>query len=136
MKKEEILKNIKNTYCRLRSSKVSGVGIIAIRNIPAKSDPFLGINNQKWYKFHISDFKNTDKEVTKMIDDFFGFEKNGETWVPEFGLNGMDISFFINHSKTPNIKTIDGGQNFRTLRKIKKGEELVIDYANYNWEYK
>ena len=39
-------------------------------------------------------------------------------------------------SDKPNVKTIDDGTNFVTLKKIKKGEELAVSYANYDARYK
>ncbi len=56
--------------------------------------------------------------------------------IPEYGLNGMDISFFLNHSKKPNIITTDEGNTFLTRRKIKKGEELTIGYNTYDYKYR
>ena len=47
----------------------------------------------------------------------------------------MDISYFLNDSKKPNLKTIDDGENFVTLRKIKKGEELTVAYKTYDEKY-
>lgn len=134
--KNNIIKNLKNTYCCLKSSKIQGVGVFAIRDIPKNTDPFQGIKKQNWYEMKISDFKKIDKEILKMIDDFFVVEKNGKVLIPEFCLNGMDISFFLNHSKNPNLKTIDKGFNFLTLRKIKKEEELSASYGAYDWKYK
>lgn len=127
---------IKNTYCRLKPSKINGVGVFAIRDIPKNKNPFQGIREQNWYELKVSDFNKFDKEILEMINDFFVIEKDGKVLVPEFGLNGMDISFFLNHSKNPNVKTVDGGFNFITLRKVKKGEELAVSYGNYDWKYK
>ena len=97
-KKLKTLKNLKNTYCRIGKSRVQGVGVIAIRNIPKNTDPFYGVKIKRWQKFSISDLKNIDKEVLKMIDSFFVIEKDKTVYIPEDGLNGMDISFFLNNS--------------------------------------
>lgn len=129
--KNQISESLRNNYCRLKVSKINGIGVFAIKDIPKGTNPFYGIKKQKWYRFKKSELANLDKEVKKMIDDFFGWEKDGTIFIPEFGLNGIDISFFLNQSKKPNIKTIDGGQNFITSRKIKKGEELTVSYASY-----
>jgi len=134
--REEVLENIKKTYCRIKVSKINGVGIFAIRNIPAGINPFKGICKQKWIEMKLSDFKNLDRGILEMIDDFFVIEKNEKLLVPENGLNGMDISFFLNNSKNPNMETLDGGFTFLTLRKIKKGEELTVSYKTYDWKYK
>jgi SET domain-containing protein len=133
--KKEILKNLKNTYCRLRPSKIEGVGIFAIREISKGVNPFYGSPKRKWQKLKPQDYKNLDKEIKKMIGDFFAMDKDGAFSIPEYGLNGIDISFFLNTSENPNIKTIDDGTNFIATRKIKKGEELTVSYADYDERY-
>jgi SET domain-containing protein len=138
-KKQEILNNLKNTYCRLRASKLEGVGVFAIRDIPKGKNPFLGIKNAKWHKFNIKELKRFDKEILKMIDDFFVIEKDGEVYIPETVFNGMDVSFFLNNSENPNLKVLGGGKdealNFKTIKRIKKGEELLVSYATYDEKY-
>jgi len=134
--KKEILKNLKNTYCRLKPSKVEGVGVFAIRDIPEGTNPFKGAKKQKWIKFHIAELVDLDKEILELIDAFFVIKKNGIVYISESGLNGMDISYFLNDAKKPNLKTTDDGANFVTLKKIKKGEELTVAYATYDEKYK
>lgn len=137
--KQKILNNLKNTYCRLKPSKIEGVGVFAIRDIPKRADPFSDAKNQKWFKFNLGELKRIDKNVLKMIDDFFVIEKDSAVYIPEHGLNGIDISFFVNNSKKPNLKIIGDGKNealdFKTIRKIKKGEELTVSYATYDYKY-
>ena len=115
--KQKILENLKNTYCRVRPSKVEGVGVFAVRDIPKGIDPFYGIKKQKWVRFEMKELKKLKKEVLEMIDDFFVIEKSGIVYVSELGLNGIDVSYFLNNSDKPNMKTMDGGVSFRTLRK-------------------
>lgn len=139
-KKEKVLENLKNTYCRLKRSKIEGIGIVAIRDIPKDTNPFFGVQNQKWQKFKMSELKGVDKEIIKMIDSFFTIEKDGTVYVPKNGLNGMDISFFLNDSNQPNLKVVGGGKEeaieFRTSKKIKKGEELTVSYSTFDEKYK
>ena len=99
-------------------------------------NPFETTKNHRWYEFNISELKSLDKEILKMIEDFCVVEKNGSVLISEAGLNGMDISFFLNHSKNPNVKTIDEGFSFLTLREIKKNEEIKVSYGTYDWKYK
>ena len=47
-----------------------------------------------------------------------------------------EVEKFVNNSEFPNLKTIDGGFTFITLKKIKKGEELTIAYETYDYKYK
>jgi len=138
--KQKNLENLKNTYCRLKPSKIEGVGVFAIRDIPKGTNPFLGIKNQSWLKFNISELKKIDKEILKMIDDFFVIEKNNTVYIPKSGLNGIDVSFFVNNSKNPNLKIVGDGIkkeiSFIVCKKIKKGEELTVSYATYDYKYK
>lgn len=133
---KKILDNLKNTYCRIKPSKIEGIGVSAIRDIPKGTNPFYGVPIRKWHKINQQDYKDLDEEIKKMIGDFFAMDKNGSFSVPETGLNGIDISFFLNTSNKPSIKTIDDGTNFITTKKVKKGEELTVSYADYDIRYK
>ena len=66
-----------------------------------------------------------------MLHDYFVTEKDGRLLVPKTALNGLDISFFLNHSRKPNVRTPDGGETFVTTRRVKKGEELTFSYTDY-----
>ncbi|MCX6740416.1 MAG: SET domain-containing protein [Candidatus Parcubacteria bacterium] len=132
--KETLLNKIKNTYCRLRPSAVEGVGVFAIRDIPEGTDPF-GNESLEWIKFQMDELKDLDEEILKLVDDFCVIEEDRSVYIPETGFNGMDISFFVNNSTTPNLKTIDGGEKFVTIRNIKKGEELTVAYSTYDYKY-
>ncbi|MDP3901658.1 MAG: SET domain-containing protein [bacterium] len=134
--KQKTINILKNTYCRLRPSKISGVGVFAIRDIPPETNLFRGQNNERWQTFKMSELEILDKDVLKMIDDFFVIEKDGTVRIPKSGLNGVDVSFYVNHSEKPNAKTIDGGFSFKSLRKINKGEEITASYAAYDYKYK
>jgi len=133
--KQKILNNLKNTYCRLQGSPIEGVGVFAVRDIPKGKNPFLDIKNSRYHRFSMKELKKLDKGVLKMIEDFFVVEKDGYVNITEAALNGMDISYFLNDSKNPNIKIYDDKRNdsysFRTTRKIKKGEELTFSYLEY-----
>ena len=135
-KKAEILDLLKNTYCRLKASKIEGVGIFAIRDIEENTNPFYGVCKRRWHKISKEDLEKLDPEIKKMAKDFFVTDKTGNLLVPNDGLNSIDISFFLNASKKPNVRTTDDGTNFKTSRSIKKGEELTTSYADYDERYK
>lgn len=142
--KAKLIKNLKKeTYCRISISKIpgAGVGVIAVKDIPKGVDPFKipGGNNRKIHK-HIkvkkSELGKIDKNVQKMIDDFIYKESDDSYYIPLMGLNSLDITFFMNHSKRPNMDIYDSGlhdnyMGFKTNKKIKKGSELTINYDKY-----
>ncbi len=130
--KQEILNKIlKETYCRLMPSEIQGVGVFAVKDIPKSANPFPDVPKQKWVAFKESDFAKAPIGIKKMLSAFFVSDKKGKIFIAEGGLNNIDISFYINHSKSPNLITRDDGENFITRRKIKKGEELTVDYSTY-----
>ena len=138
-KRKRILNNLGNTYCRLKPSKIDGVGVFAISNLPKGINPFIGSPKPKWYEFTMDEIQGLDQEILKMIDDFFVIEKDNTVYIPETGLNGMDLSFFPNHSLKPNLKAVYNKNQeigFVTNRRIKKGEELTADYSFYDDKYK
>ncbi|MDD5417678.1 MAG: SET domain-containing protein [Candidatus Nanoarchaeia archaeon] len=132
--KRKIIENLKQTYCQLKPSKISGVGVFAIKNIPAGIDPFPLVKKSKWIRIKEEDIMDLDDDIKKLIDDFYVIEPEG-VWISDAGLNGVDISFFVNHSKNPNLRRIESG-DFITLREIKKGEELTVDYSTYDDKWK
>ncbi len=137
--KDELLKKLEETYCRIKPSKISGVGVFATRNIPKDTDLFSDLVRPKWHKFKLTDLQGLDQETITMVDDFFVIEKDKTVWIPEFGLNGINISFFVNHSKNPNVKPViknDEVISFVTMRNINKGEELTTNYGDYDDKYK
>lgn len=141
-KKEKLIDNLRNDiYCRIAPSKISGVGVIAIRDIPKNTDPFRLTDGKcmKYKSINIdeTELKNIDPEIKKMLNDFLGDPTSNKNkyFVPELGLNSIDISFYMNHSKNNNILIKYEKDceyfTFITKRNIKKGEELTINYSNY-----
>lgn len=136
--KKKILNSLENTYCRLKPSATHGVGVFAIRLIPKGQELFIGIINPTvTYKFEAFELSHLDKAVKKMVEDFFTADESGKIInIPIGGVNGMDISYFLNHSDRPNVKTIDGGSTFVALKTIKKGRELKVNYNTFDCQTK
>ena len=42
----------------------------------------------------------------------------------------MDLVNFLNHSDTPNIISLNDGEDFETISDIAAGEELLINYGS------
>jgi SET domain-containing protein len=136
MSKNKLIKHLENDiYCRIGVSKISGVGVIAIRDIPKGTDPFKTLSKEKEEIIELSkdDIKKVDTNVKKIIGDFFG---NLNTYdVLASGPNNINVSFYMNHSDKPNIdiieKTNSKYMGFITNKNIKKGDELTINYSKY-----
>ena len=134
MNREQIIAQIKNdVYCRLRQSGISGVGVFAIRDIPAGIDPFREPEDIKWVSFSKKELEKTHPDVLRLIKDLFVFDK-GAYWIPEQGLQTLCIVQFLNHSENPNLTIDRKGEIIKTKRKIKKGEELTVNYRAFDEE--
>ena len=138
-KVKSIINNLKNNvYCRISRSKIHGVGVIAIKDIPKGINPFKKCNKTKDTNTYVivkkKKLKKINNEVLRMLEDFLGGEKDIYA-IPVNGLNALDISFFMNHSKKTNMKITSTSDSdfvtFITKRKIKKGEELIINYNEF-----
>ncbi|MBI4599459.1 SET domain-containing protein [Candidatus Uhrbacteria bacterium] len=76
--------------------------------------------------------------VKEMVRDFCVTE-DGAYLIPTQTLNLLNISFFVNHSsEAPNLEAREekGDMTFYTLRDIKEGEELLVDYRTYSDDWK
>jgi len=133
MNKEQFLRSLNDVWCRLAVTK-HGVGLVAIRDIPEGTDPFkncdpygdvLEISGKEL------DASGAPEEAKKLVRDFCALQ-GGVYFVPDYGIDAIDKSYFLNHSDKPNMTTLDGGEVFVTARLIKKGEELTADYGQYH----
>lgn len=141
--KKALIKNLKNdTYCRLKPDSHGGVGVFAIKNIPKGVNPFHITNhknfNQRILNIPDDEVQKMDPAVIKMISDFYVKSKDGFWGIPYKGLNANDVSFYLNNSEKPNLKIIYDDEStmmtFKTSRFINAGEELLIDYREYEEE--
>ena len=137
--KNRLLKHLKNdVYCRIGVSKVHGVGVIAIKDIPKGTIPFATLSKEKEKIITLTkdEIKDIHPNVRAILQDFFGDKKSNDYDVYAYGPNYINISFYLNHSDKPNIDVIEDTTNnylkFITNRKIKKGEELFINYNKFN----
>lgn len=137
MKKNILMKHLENDiYCRIGISKIdkNGVGVIAIKNIPEGINPFNTLSKCKEDIIILNkkDLHKVDKNVKKLIKDFFGIR---EYYIISKSPNDMNISYYMNHSDNPNIEIISDNNKYiiTTKRFIKIGEELTVNYGElYN----
>lgn len=133
MNKRQFLKSLEEVWCRLAVTK-HGVGVVAIRNIPKGVDVFKNCDP------HGDVLEITEKELEgnpapeaakQLVRDFCALQ-GGVYFVPNYGMDAIDKSYFLNHSRKPNMVTKDKGETFVTARVIKKGEELTANYEEYH----
>ena len=125
--KARILKHLQTeVYCRLGVSPIHGIGVFAIRDIPKGTQPLVSLLKIKEFSFSKKEIKKLPSSVQKEVRMFCYYNKD-EYLIPSIGLNAMNMAFYMNHSKNPNIKYLKNN-TLLSLRKIKAGEELFFDY--------
>ena len=130
MNKAELLTHLRErVFVRIGLSRIHGFGIVAIRDIPCHTDPFLDIRPVNWIKVTEQELGGLDDAVTAYVKDLCVF-KDGSYLVPDYGFNGLDISWYLNHSDEPNLFVVEG-YLFKTIRQVYAGEELTVDYNTY-----
>jgi SET domain-containing protein len=123
-----------DVYTRLKKSKVHGIGVFAIIDIPKGTYLFVGDNSEMyWFSVDELNFNSMPKPIQKLYKDFCVYKT--EDGINKIGcpssFNNMPISWFLNNSESPNV-ICDKEYNFYTSRKIKKGEELTVNYKTYS----
>ena len=114
-------------YARIGPSSIHGTGAIAIRSIPAGVLVFRGESERAvWVRR--SEVRRLPKALRALYEDF-GMVSGRLLGVPP-NLNRLSVGWYVNHSDQPNLVAGDDGR-FRSLRRIRAGEELTADYRTF-----
>jgi hypothetical protein len=115
-------------YARLGRSKHHGVGVLAIRRIPKGTKLFEGdFAEMVWVE--LSRLPKRPAAIKDLYRDF-GVFRNDRVGVP-IHFNRMTISWYLNESKSPNVRC-DENYEFFASEDIGIGEELTVDYSTYS----
>lgn len=121
----------RSTYVMLRSSAVAGIGVFAVTDIPKGCREMFSPPepDEKWITLTLQEVEALAAHARFMVENYCLYDEQMNYFVPEQGFKKMDLSLFINHSDEPNIISVNDGAYFETLREIKSGEELYLDYG-------
>jgi SET domain-containing protein len=129
MTKEELLLDLKNeTYVTLKASPIHGIGVFAICDIPKGCNTFFSKNVGEWIKIPIAEVDLLPAHSKNLIETYCLYDEENY-YVPDYGFKVMDLVNYLNHSNSPNIISVNDGEYFETIREIKCGEELLINYG-------
>ena len=114
-------------YARIGTSRIHGVGVLAIRDIPAGTLVFAGESERVAWLSRAA-VKRMPTAIRALYEDF------GMVWRDKIGvppsLNMLSVGWYVNHSDTPNVEAGDDAR-FRALRRIRTGDELTADYRTF-----
>ena len=118
-----------NTYLVLKPSVVNGIGVFAIRDIPAGCRGMFSEPENNWIEISKKEITNLPVYARELVYSYCVFD-NDSYYVPDYGFKIIDLVNFLNHSESSNIKPINGGEFFEAIREIKAGEELFMNYED------
>lgn len=129
MTKEQLLNELRNdTWVMMKPSPIHGNGVYALRPIPKGQRGLFSKNIGEWIKVERTEIDLLPKHSRELVETYCLYDDT-YYYIPDYGFKVMDIVNFLNHSDSPNIKSIHDGEDFETLREIQEGEELFIDYG-------
>lgn len=131
--KEDLIGRV---FCRIQASPIHGVGVFAIRQIPKGINPMRERRVFEFEAIPVSDIRDDPTlpgALKKLVIDMCP-ENDGHYDIPPFSLNEIGVSYYLNHSDTPNMECDEESGDFFSLRDIEIGEELTVDYGTYGKE--
>ena len=119
-----------DTWVMLQASPVAGVGVFAIRDIPKGcrrmfSEPDTPAD---WISLSRAEVDALPAHARHQVENYCLYDDE-QYFVPAGGFKKMDLSLFLNHAESPNVRSIEDGAWFEATRDIAAGEELFVDYG-------
>ena len=112
----------------LQASAIHGIGVFAITDIPKGCKTLFSKNTGGWIPLSFEEADQLPAHVKEFIETYYLYDDKNY-FIPDHGCKVMDMANYLNHSATPNIISVNEGEYFETLREIKKGEELLVNYG-------
>ena len=124
-------------FTRLRPSRIAKgqVGVFAIRKIKKNTNLFLGDNEEMVWKEE-GELPRRPKSIRELYEDFAVRRTDPHDKKKRYGcptsFNRLTVAWYVNESKTPNVRCDPCYYNFTALGDIEPGEELSADYSKYS----
>jgi len=129
MNKEALLKELANsTYVMIKPSPLHGIGVFAIRDIPKGTKNIFSKGVGDWIKVSKEEVDALPQHSKDLIENHCLFDED-HYFIPDYGFKLVDLVIYLNHSETPNVISLNDGEEFEAIRDIANGEELLVDYG-------
>ncbi len=129
MNKEALLKELAaSTYVMIKPSPLHGIGVFAIRDIPKGTSNIFSKGVGDWIKVSKEEVDALPQHSKDLIENHCLFDED-YYFIPDYGFKLVDLVIYLNHSETPNVISLNDGEEFEAIRDIANGEELLVDYG-------
>ncbi len=82
-----------------------------------------------WVRLSFEEVEQLPAHSRNLVETYCLYDET-HYFVPDYGFKLMDLVLYLNHSSTPNIASVNEGEEFEALRDIQEGEELLVDYGS------
>lgn len=113
-------------HCRIGVSQLHGVGVIAVCRIPKGRRVLRSTLSTRDIRVPRSALEGLPAATRRLIEAFCEHDRRS-FWLPRAGLNALSLYQYLNHSNDPNVRLVKPG-HYTTIRAIRAGEELTLDY--------
>lgn len=110
----------KTVWCRIKSSPIHGVGVFAIRDIPAGTKVWIW--DRLHYQISMNEFDELEQPVKELVLDLFPLDNPGDNFIT-FSPNIVPLQAFMNHADRPNTLWNTA------IKPIKAEEEITENYS-------
>ena len=102
--------------------------MFAIRPIPKGTKNIFSEGMGDWIQVSKQEVASLPISSKDLIENHCLFDED-HYFIPEYGFKLVDLVIYLNHSDTPNVQSLNDGEQFEALRDIQEGEELLVDYG-------
>ncbi|MES2003745.1 MAG: SET domain-containing protein [Bacteroidota bacterium] len=129
MTKQQLLHELSHEmWIALKPSGIHGIGVFALCDIPKGCTTLFSKNTGGWLTISFEEATQLPAHSREFIETYYLYDDE-KYFIPDHGTRVMDMASYLNHSSTPNIVSVNDGECFETLRVIREGEELFVNYG-------
>jgi SET domain-containing protein len=130
MTQEELLQELRHEiWVMLKPSPVHGIGVFAIRDIPKGCQTIFSRHQNDWVKLPIREVEQMPDHSRNLVETYCLYDEENY-YVPSYGFKIMDMVNYLNHSSTPNVRSVNDGEIFEAMEDIPAGTELLVNYGH------
>jgi hypothetical protein len=133
MDKNQIIDNMNNTILyKLKPSKIHGIGLHSIKDIPANTIIIKNITPIIGYHYTKKEIQKLNPEIKTLCENYFNCKDDKTIFIPQDPsvLSSFYLpNYFLNHSNNPNVK--NENHSIISIKNIKQNEEITINYEKY-----
>ena len=76
----------------------------------------------------ILDIEKLPEQSRNLVETYCLYDET-HYYLPDYGFKVMDLVNYLNHSSIPNVISVNDGEYFESIRDIREGEELLVNYG-------